>query len=704
MTEGKPIPRIGVDWNDDLFICYDARPGDALNNLHNGLSTDPAATSLHWSGVHTYGLLSPTTVEFRQVQSNYGIRVLYCTTGADPDAGCYFGYDGVSSTVSDFHLDSIQAYTAVMWIRAVNPGGIGTPMVMDIWKGTSTFLAHTTFTITDEWQQVSVTFTPASAPITAGFLIHKSSDATDMDFQATGFMIVEGSTAPSGFNTGTSTDLYDNISQHVTAFDTQIGRDKWTNSLPSEGIAHIHLNNESRRYSPEYSGSPLYGSMLARLLLTVDVQHTSIGSYAWERLYAGWISEYTPTYGKNRNHQAVITAEQGMFRLNNMPFRANVSGDTTADVLIRQIIKSGFMSAATPYQVLLNRARLGASYFVDESTIMSLETGVSTLSPTGEDWNGDNTPAAKALRDIMDVEEGFFWISRTGVIYFFNRFHFTTTIPSLAVNAGAAPVTNASYSYGKYYYNQVKVDYKPPSNRVGVIWQTRDAVKVRYTRPGHISTVPVKFEYEEGKKMTVSAVNPFDGSTDASTFTAVTAGGADRSSQISVTFSALENGQGKIYIKNTRREIVFVSVTLRGTIVETYGGQTVEVVSEDEIRGGVAELKRSPKIIHEEDEALNLASHLLSVYQEPFGLFENITLKNKDDIALEYVLGLPIGTYISLNEYQTGHTGDYVIIGERYDWKPGELTVKYSLYPQFRAGDYWICGESTIGVDTYAGY
>lgn len=689
------IPRVGTDWDGDRFICYDCLPSDPLNLMNNTLDdTDPGFVNLHWNYLNTAAINS-STVSVEQIFTDYGIRALQCVTGTDTTAGAYFGYDG--SGAADIVVPNATARRGVMWIRATS--GAGTSMKLEMVNGGA---SSTTFTISTSWQRVTLFYTTAST--TTGFKITKNSSATNVTFEATGFMITSGAT-PNGFNVGHSTNRYDIITSDVNSINIKGGKGSWLSAMPAEGIASLTLNNNDRQYSPEYSSGPLYGYIRQRQLMTIDFYRAA--SSEWRRAFTGWTRPFEPDYGRTRRKKCSMSAEQGIFQLDDNPYRSQTAGETKADAVIRDIVNTVFTSGATPYQVVFDQSDFDACYFDDPDEIMQLDTGVSDLTLTGEDW-GPDTAASRVIKDMLDVERGLFFIDRNGKVIFRNRQYYIdpATAPTVTVIDMDDEVNGGKYVHGQAYKNVVRVNYKPSASTADeIVWRSKgNGIRLNGKTKG--KKVEVKFEYDDGRKMTVSSINPFnDGSLNASSYAANTLAGVDITDQVSVVLEQLENGLAQLSMTHHGSIRAQITVILRGALVDSAGGETVEVVDSESLGAGRYELPMSVKVLQDETEATNLANYLLDIHREEFGQFLNLTIKSRNDTWAARQLDLEIGDLIELSEYQTGHSSkDYISIGETFDWTPGLLNSTHTLHPQFRTNKCWVLGTSLLGTDTYLGY
>lgn len=681
--------RYAIDWDNDLFICYEALETDALNVMHDGLSDDfPGLVNLHWGYVNT-SIENGATAAFQQEFTAYGIRLFHVVTGTNTSAGAYFGRTG---STNDFNLSNGAVYTAVLWIRATVGVGSTLNFAMENSSGVQSI------TLTAAWQKVSLTFTAGA--ITNSFRLYKLSNATDLTFDATGFMIVEGSNAPNGFNVGNASNLYDVLTE-VRSSNWRFGKEDWKNTMPSEGTAELVVSNTDRRYSPEYTGSPLYGSMEQKRLMTIDVWHP--GNAAWQRRFAGWTSNYQPQYGKVADYYTVISAEQGIFRLREIKFRRAVSEAVTADALIRDVLMDGYVTPLTPLQCLVGNSRLNAGYTVDPDVMMELETGISSIPLSGEAWSSKES-AANVIESVMSIERGWFFIDGEGLIRFFNRYHYID--PALAPTAKVfdldSDVVSGGYVHGKEFKNTVRLTYYPTTTETLPIWTNREVIGML---PGQTKEIEVRFEYEEGRQMEVLSVNAFGDGVDDSSVAAATASGADQSWRVRPSFQQLDGRGGMLTLVNLRGASRRVTVTLRGLVKQSYGGQVIQVDSDLPNQSGTYVMDFSSKLIDNEQDANNLAQFLLSMHERAVGEFKNISLIGMDDTGLRRILDTAIGDEITLSEYQTGHSGRYAVIGESHSVEQdGVLRSQFMLEPLFRRHDHWILGTSALGVDTYLGY
>jgi hypothetical protein len=686
-----PTVRIAVDWDDDFFICYDALPTDALNLVPSALH--------HTYVSSTISALGSTVTRVNSFTA-YGVAYYRCVTGTNVQGGMRFGDDG--GTIDEIAVSPSTTYRFSAWVRGIS-GYAAIPMTARVTDEDGTALGNTSFTLTANWAQVTVNVTTAVGSAFIRLTIRKDTNATNLTFDSAGFMLVAGTSAPAGFNVGDSSNGYDVITEDVRSANWVIGKSNWRDTIPAEGTVALIVNNFDRKYSPEYSLSALYGRMEQKRLITIDVKKPSTS--AWVRKFAGWTRHYLPTYGQNFDNTATISCQQGVFRLREIRYRKKVEGTATADEIIQSVLFDGYVFANTPLQCLLDNARLNAnSYLIDPDAVMTLDTGISEIDLNGEAW-GDKDTAANVIEQLMRVERGWFFIQGDGRVRFYNRYHFTD--PAVAPSPVAFTIdtvaVNGEYRHSEAFYNIIQMTHYPFTLEEGAVaYLLRERVGLGANRSKEIK---VRFEREEGKRFEVESVNPFDGSVNGSTLTAVTKAGVDQSAKVKADFSQTDGRSGTLTIKNSggaSRRVTYLA--LKGTVRESFGGQMVEVVSANGTQGGAYILQENSKLVVTEVEAENLARYLLYMHETARGEFDSINLMNRSDVILEQAIDNGLGTRITVSEYQTAHSGDYLIVGEKYEWRPGTLRTTFVLESLDRRPDVWICGQSALGVDTYLAY
>lgn len=609
-----------------------------------------------------------------------------------------FGKDS-SGIVNDIAVTASNNYVATCWIKGISGyTGVGVDVTIKNQAGTSQ--GTNNITLSGNWQRVNLAFTASGGSTHIYWEIVANNSAAV--FQVTGFMLVSGSTPAAGYNTGHSTNLYDNITLQVEKASWQMGRANPDELIFAEGIANLTLKNTDRRFSPEYSSSPIYGYIKPNLRMQIEIQRPSDSSYV--PMFTGWTSPIQPTTGLYRDNQAKLRCTQGKFRLDNIPLRYPISQNVSTDKIIDEILRSGWFTAATPYVTVLDRSQLNENTFMHSlNDVRTTETGASSFPFAGENWKTGETKSSRAIQDVMEVEQGYIWIARDGKLVFRGRHYYAlnpTIVDTINVDTEA---NDASYSYGDLIKNEVKITYYPKTTFDDqIVWVSKEKITMR---PGEEKEITVKFEFEEGSKITATVVNGFDALTNPSIITAVDA--INRSWAAKVVKSVvLKNGEAVITLKNNSSFVLTITITLKGDFINSAGSVAVVRSDTNSIKGhGLYEHPViSNKEITSENVAKDLGDFVVARNKDPQGVFSGLTIKSRTAAWLEVMLDRTLGDFIQISESQVAATNKkLIIVGEGASWSPGILSIEYVL-TRPEVPSPWILGTSKLGTETYLGY
>lgn len=245
---------VGVDSDRDGFTCQGVADTDPLNLI-------PTAAA-HW-GINASVHSSATSVTHTRAMTRYGAYYYRVVTGTNTAAGMRFGDDG--TTIDDIPVTASTTYSACLWVRGVSDyAGVG--MTLEVTNQSGTVLASNTFIISSTaWQQVTaLNWSSGVGASHIAFRVRKTSSATNMSFDVTGFMLVTGSSVPSAFNAGSASNQYDDITTYVRSASWTNGHAGMTeaDALIKEGVAPearltLELDNKEGWFNVETTGTEL---------------------------------------------------------------------------------------------------------------------------------------------------------------------------------------------------------------------------------------------------------------------------------------------------------------------------------------------------------------------------------------------------------------------------------------------------------------
>ncbi len=682
MTDFPKI-RVGVDWDGDGEIDYDDLSTDLLNIFpDNAILRDDQNMSV---GGATWAVVAD--------ESDYSPFCYHIVPGGGGTRGIAFStqsnfYATAKTTPSVFESGSLflaaGEYTLSTMIKRV---GSPTPLTVNLrvydeayYETGVGFLATTSPTVTDVWTQVSLTFT---VPLGGRYLhmqvTQGGSQEIKLAYRAT---LIAGATALPKFNDGTLR-LYDDITDDILSFNSKSGRTNPDDQFPSEGTLSIRLYNDDRKYSREYVDGPLYGQFKKNRKIEVAVQHPT--TLAYQVVWTGWTRGYSVTPGGTTGDlQAEITAEQGIFRLNDMKPVIGILTDTTFDTLLDTILSFGWLSAASLAGVGDKSRWDQTMYFAPLDDVRTASGGVNTFPVVGDGW-GETTTAAEMLKEMLEVERGYFYIDRAGKIIFRNRHNYREGFLydlDLSLDTEAM---SGTYEYGGNVQNVIKVSYYPKEYVDGSIWTTRERLAVPRRESKEFE---IKFEYEEGTTVSVSELLPFQvGSSTIVAYNRKTGGTIIPAKFYRIT-TELKNGSGKLTITNKYGGPLYFVINLWGTRIVSYGSQTYTAKLDEYSTAyeslqdeGLREKSFSNKLIMTEDDAIGIGDYLLARYGIPRSMFKTFKIGSRNAEWLTKQLDISIGTYVQLTEYQTAFVQKVVVVGENITWKPGYLETTYTVTP-----------------------
>jgi hypothetical protein len=681
---------VGIDWNDDHFICWDARPGDALN-------------------------LIPTPLDlYHLTRNNFSDTGTYSVPGQNENFSQQYMKHVVigSGNMTFYKLRSLTngvTYTASAWVSTQTGE---TAQNMGIYKYNSGDPGDTaSYTLVGSTQSVSeivptrhnITFT---ANATVDYYLGFTSTAITHGYLYA-VMVIVGSNTTQGYNTGLATDLYDHV-QPLNAEFSNGGGDEQT-LITSEGTASVKVDNASRLYSPEYTASPLHGFFTLNHIMRIRVNDGTNDVILW----TGYVDEYNPDPVFNPGSVS-IHATQGIFYLDRVvsDFSTIIdSNDYEYVTAIKKLFLGIVPSAGDRYEFVLDTSPLDYSYISSNNDPTLLYTGIN-------DWEtaiikiaemelysvNNKTTIRELLTRALTVDRGFFCIDRFGFPAYFTYAHTwdDALVPiELSLDTEASKGT---YEYAKKVFNQSVISRTRGTTTTTTVelWRTRTSVvalRGKYKKP-RVTKVTAVFKKEEGADVIVDTISAFGA---GSTLTVTTPGGSTPPASFYTATITQNQGGAVINFTNLSTiDLTFVAI-LNGTIKNNFGDYVTTYSNEANIAdANVKELRVSSDLFYDDGSTDSLGEYLVWYLGHVNGTIRTITLRWRSDAVVQKALSLSIGSLVSVTGYQTGQTAErYQVIGESWSWSPQiieqTLTLKRS-YP------IWIAEQSDMSGDVTLGY
>ena len=337
MTQG--IYFVGLDMNRDSYFPRGVTEGDALNLVDN-----PA--QLKTSRIGTDANHPTYTRDFYNTEQSYHWEF---TTGTDANAGFYIGQTS-DYEYSTWIPNGTQITVTMDFKGITNYTGETLRFTVTARAGTLPATATTDFVLTSSWQTVSLTFTPDSEHLL--ITIERITTTTDVTYQMRKHFVGVGASAPTGFNTGSASDYYENVTTYVTNMSWNNGLDHYDQQVSSGSRAQIVLDNRDEFFYQEDDFA---------------------GNIAPNSNFAFWDNANTPTGWTGTNISAdAQTTEVGIGSLHGAGGTGSLNLYATTRVLV-----SCYQNSLTAYQRYKVTFTIGASsgtggvrFFIGTSSII----------------------------------------------------------------------------------------------------------------------------------------------------------------------------------------------------------------------------------------------------------------------------------------------------------------------------------------------
>lgn len=407
--------QLHIDLDRDGFFCDGVLGSDPINQL---------PSPVLWHGLYFAKATSNSVVATSAEATDYGTQKLIIDTGGDVGGGVYIGQHPDTGT-KDSIVISAGGFPATFqcWLKLVS--GNGAFLLAAYNQAGTKIAADIPITVTGSWTRFSITFT--GAPVSTFLVIHitKASPTTASVIDATGFMLIDGSSPLSIFNAGHDTNFGDNISAYLAQATWSWGIQQYGEKIAQPAQLTAVLNDAGGDWRP----SAFYGGHLSKGCL-VRLQATFDGLVY--PLFIGTLASFKVDPGTVGNRTAVLTVEDSMLMLQDADYLPALMLNVTTDAVIQAVFDDSVIDWPYPGHGWLLEV-VGYSE-LDQNTYLyfpvptSFEVGDTTLAFAGDITDGKQ--AVNALQHISEATYaelgGRFWFDPTVDEYrYTNRSHDT---------------------------------------------------------------------------------------------------------------------------------------------------------------------------------------------------------------------------------------------------------------------------------------
>lgn len=641
--------RVSIDFDRDSFVNRTAAPGDPLNLVTTPLTfTDWAITAAGTGGSDTQASLD----------TDWGTRFTQWTSGTSGTGSLTMG--ATSDPIAP--CANLTAHTLIFWIKSTSASYDAVGLEVEVRNSTTGSVITTSsgFTVTsaEGWKKIAVQFTMPASGAGVYMRVQKTGSTTNAVYWVTGHMVVVGTytsaTAP-GFNIGTTLSTYDNITEFVKSARWNVGARGAYADVADTGTLSVEVENEDRRFSPEYTSSPYASSTIVECSIFVDAMEGS--DLDWTRMWRGWIDTIAPLPGQHGDRIAVLDATDSRRFLDGKEIKMALQTNVRfSDVLIAILA-----TAQAPSVV---------------GSPLSGAQGRYQWAYAGDNWE-QGTTALDAITEIAAAERAFVYYDRVGQIVYWlrtTRYDLYNVFSSLAATFDNVQEA-MDYRYGDSIHNVIEVTRYPrrlSTSTTALLWTLNENLVLA---PLEVKTIFARYHEGGANDSGIHAVGAVPGSIASGTFT---------SSGGTVNHVETPYAQGcDIEYTNPSASVTrtVTAHTLTGQRILAKDGITAryEDATSKSNYGSIGlalDLALvSARADQDEIGAIELARH-----KDPFGRVHSITIAPRDSTREGWMVDLTIGSKIRVQEYQTDHDAYYIICGEEHEATDGLSWARTTYY------------------------
>lgn len=458
----------------------------------------------------------------------------------------------------------------------------------------------------------------------------------------------------------------EDITQAVIGLKWRLGMAAPYDPIARVATAQITVRNMNQAFSPELT--PLLPGKRVRVSGD-DGTTTRIN-------FIGRITHVEPTPGDWGDQLAIIHASDAMHELAQNAVRVEPLVDVRADEAIAAIIEQcEIRYPVLAGYIVLGQAdsRVGQKLFGDPMDV-DLQQGRSSFAYIGDLW-GAGIAADDAIGQLANSERGRFYINRQGQAVFLNRHHTllqTTPLASFDNN-----MQGLAYIYGDEVLSEVDVTVVPRTigDPGGLLWSLAQPQSLPRNDARQIVA-----RYRDTDDNPIGAL-----SLDNVAFTAkaTATGGADLTAQVDVAVLEAGISAAVLEVRNFGEQEAYLhTLDLFGTPLMIADPLTLQHSNRYNLTlYGKQALELYLPALSDIGEADQIARYELVRRQQPRGAVRQIDLNAR--FHVQQSLARTLFERISLSDTQTGHSGDYFIVGEEHHVEQGGYRhrVRWLLEP-----------------------
>lgn len=473
---------------------------------------------------------------------------------------------------------------------------------------------------------------------------------------------------------------YDDISDWVLTANWFLGMQQPYSSTGDNSRLKVTLQNMDKRFSPDNHASPLAGLLQPFTIIRVVADDGEQERIMW----AGYIERITPQVNSYGSRNAELVAAGPMQYMKAASANIRLGENVRTDTILRSLLKAVVIPPSRSRVWILGKSRLGVDTVLGrEEDLMSLDEGLLLFETVGDNWVSESSnpqrstfSVYRAIEDLVAAERGRFFFQRDGKAVFWNREHLLNARNPEASFNDTMQDMHYIYADSLDFKNEIVVSCRPrrrDEDAEQVLWELQTPLSIP---PG---TTHLEALYQDANGVRIGARQ-----------VRVEHGFATESGIVELQAGA---NQAEVRVRNTSGEVLTLQTCiLKGQrILDTGQLEAIAVDTDSITHYGRRVLKIDTRVLSDFAEAQDIAYFELERRKDPRGSVRTLTLRShalQGGSQHEHQLNLSIGSLIHVEESQSAHVGEYILIGETHRLsRGGMLETQWYLEP---AGALWL--------------
>ncbi|MCU0464050.1 MAG: hypothetical protein MUF38_05735 [Anaerolineae bacterium] len=656
-----------VDWDNNGYWAFDARPGDAPNLLGRG------AANFTDKVLHSTSTDRISSITFDSFRSSADL----ITTGGFKDRGLHQVFWNTSTLGHKLYLcrkfinyldidTQTDEYSLVLpagsyrfgykvRARVQTPASTTTSITglrMQVFGSVSGALGTLTLgTVTTAWATYSQTFSVPSEQ-TVWFEMDKTGTIDLFLDLSEPFLLAGTGAIPTAFNCGTPS-LSENLTPDVMEMRWGVGFREAYRYVGDDNRLRCTMTNGAKTYSPDNPASPLYKSyMLGPMQIRVMVNANNAG---WTTQYTGYIDSIMPQTMLNGDKTATIEARSVRRLIEKQELETELYENVSAVDLLGEVLNFTDLIQSAPF---LQKPALVA--------MMGSTSSGTTYKLAGDQWQA-RARALDAAQDILQADFGKMWVNADGNVEYFLRLDYDAVLAAPMPTLDDTDLVGAEYAVMAAGANVVSAYSYPRkvSASAVLLWELDEPFDLQ---PGEVVELAVRYIVPDNER-TIGGKD-----TSVTTFTAPAA--------VTYVWNGTDPRGGTLTITNTAGIVRTVSaIQVSGKRITWFNAIRQRVRDADAVAlfGRQSDVIEN-RLVDKRTVARELAQYAVGEFGVARSAMSSVRLLAKTEAKRAQYAAYKPGSFIRVSEGQTGHEGAYMVVGVDHEVSDGMKLHRQTIH------------------------